>query len=113
MVGEDATGPVGVITIDLADFEPAGEASLGGEGPDDATLAQVLMRLAAREAGPCVEPRTPTRETVHPRLQRGHFMGRLAPFWATPTQVTANLGGMAAELEQVVAQVLRRIAASR
>ena len=113
MVGEDTTGPVGVIAIDLADFEPAGGASLCGEGPDDATLAQALMGLAARETRSFAESPTSARATGCPRLQRGHFMGRLAPFWATPTRVTANLGGLAVELEQLVAQVLRRIAANR
>jgi hypothetical protein len=111
MAVEDVTRPIGVITIDQADYEPAGDASLGGENHDDATLAQALTRLAARETLACAEPATPA--TGRSRWQRGHFMGRLAPFWPAPTRVTANLGALSAELEQAVTQILRRIAASR
>lgn len=113
MVGEDATGLVGVITIDLADFEPATDASIGGDGHDDATLAQALVRLTARDPAVCPEPAPTALATGHPRWHRVQIMGRLTAFWATPVKVTANLGGLAAELEQAVAQVLRRIAASR
>jgi hypothetical protein len=113
MVGEDATGLVGVITIDLADFEPATDASLGCGGHDDATLAQALVRLAARDPVVCAESAPRALATGHPRLFRVQLTGRLTAYWATPVKVTANLGGLAAELEQAVSQVLRRIAASR
>jgi hypothetical protein len=109
MVAEDTTGPMGVITIEQADFEPASDASLGCNSHDDATLAQTLNRLAARD----VTSPGPTTSLGRARLRRGQFTGRLTPFWATPARVSANLGGLAAELDQAVAQVLRRLAASR
>ncbi len=114
MVGEDATGLVGVITIDLADFEPATDPSLGGgDIHDDATLAQALIRLAARDPVLCAEPAPTAIATGHRRWHRIQWTGRLTAFWATPVKVTANLDVLAAELEQAVTQVLRRIAASR
>ena len=115
MVGEDATGLVGVITIDLADFEPANDASAwcGGDLHDDATLAQALIRLAARDPVLCAEPAPTAIATGHRRWHRIQWTGRLTAFWATPVKVTANLDVLAAELEQTVTQVLRRIAASR
>jgi hypothetical protein len=114
MIGEDTTGPLGVISIDHADFEPATEPSRGrGDIHDDATLAQALMRIAARDPGSCWEPSSAAFATGQARMRRDLFAGRLTPFWATSARVTANLGGLAVELEQAVAQVLRRIAASR
>lgn len=113
MVGEDTTGLVGVITIDPADFEPANGASAWCGGHDDATLAQALIRLAARDPVVCAEPSPTSIATGHPRWHRVQLTGRLTAYWATPVKVTANLGGLAAELEQAVVQVLRRIAASR
>ncbi len=113
MVGEDATGLVGVITIDPADFGPATAAHLGCDGHDDATLAQALIRLAARDPGLCAEPAPAALATGRPRWHWVQITGRLTAFWATPAKVTANLSGLTAELEQAVAQVLRRIAASR
>ena len=113
MVGEDATGLVGVITIDPADFGPATDASPGCDGHDDATLAQTLIRLMARDPVLSAEPSPPAFSTDQPRWRRVQLTGRLTAYWVTPARVTANLGSLAAELEQAVAQVLRRIAASR
>jgi hypothetical protein len=114
MAVEDATGPVGVINIDLADFEPAGDVLLsGGESHDDATLAQALTRLAARGTDSLARPAAPRPADHCPRLQGGRLKGRLAPFWADATRVRADLGALSAELEQAVSQILRRIAASR
>ena len=117
MVGEDTTGLVGAIVIDQADLAPSTDASIGAgdiqvELHDDATLAQALRRLAAHDPVSAESSRA-AFPIGRPRLRRGQFTGRLTAFWAKPAVVTANLDGLAAELQQVVAQVLRRISASR